>query len=116
MADKPSNPLVLPLGARATCPHGGQMPTIMSEKNVLASGQALVTSDLPVSITGCSFTSPPSTPHPCSFVSGVQLSTRISINGRPVLLAPKPMFCLAADQAPQGTPLFLQLAPKVAGT
>lgn len=116
MAVKPSSLVVLPLGARAICPHAGQMPTIISEKNVLASGQALVTSVLPISITGCSFTVAPSNPHPCTFVSGVQLSTRVFVNGRPAILAPMKMLCKAADQVPQGTPLLLQVAARVVGT
>jgi hypothetical protein len=116
MAAVPSAVVVLPPGALAACPHGGQTPTIVSEKNVMASGQPLVTSVLPVAIAGCSFTLPSGNPHPCTFVSGVQLSGRIVVNGRPALLSPNPMLCKAADQAPQGVPLLLKVAAKVVGT
>jgi hypothetical protein len=93
------------------------MPTITAAQNVRSSEMALVTSPVPVSISpSCGVTTGGSTPHPCSVVSGVQLSTRISINGRPALLAPKPMLCKAADQVPQGTPLFLKPAARVVGT
>lgn len=116
MALVPTALVVLPPGALATCPHGGQTPTIVAETNVTTSGQSLVTSLLPVAIAGCSFTLPAGSPHPCAFVGGVQLATHIFVNGRPALLAPNPMLCQAADQAPQGTPLFLQPAGGVAGT
>jgi hypothetical protein len=88
----------------------------MSETNVTTSGRPLVTSIFPVTIAGCSFTLPSGNPHPCTFIGGVQLSGRIFVNGRPALLAPNPMLCQAADQAPQGAPLFLQAAAKVIGT
>lgn len=115
MAAAPSALAVLPFGALPSCPHGGQTPTIVAESNVTTAGDRLVTSIIPVAIAGCSFTVA-SSPHPCTFVSGVQLSTRVFINGRPALLTPNPMLCRAADQAPQGTPLLLHPAANVVGT
>jgi hypothetical protein len=112
----PSALVVLPPGALAICPHGGQTPTVIAESNVTASGQPVVTSILPVAIAGCSFTLPSGNPHPCTFIGGVQLSSRVVVNGRPALLAPNPMRCQAADQAPQGVPLLLQAAATVIGT
>jgi hypothetical protein len=108
--------VLLPPGTPAACPHGGQTPTIVPETNVMASGQALVTCVLPVAIVGCSFTLPGGSPHPCTFVSGAQPSTRVLVNGRAALLGPGPLLCQAADQVPQGAPLSLQLSTKVVAT
>ena len=116
MGAVPSPFVVLAPGARAACPHGGQMLTVIAEARVVTSGQILVTSIVPVAIAGCSFTVPPGTPHPCTLVSGAQLSKRVFVNGKPALLAPRPMLCQAVDQVPQGAPLFLQPAARVVGT
>jgi hypothetical protein len=91
------------------------MPTLIADPKVLISGQAVVTSALPIGILGCSFTTS-SNPHPCTTVNGVQLSSHVVVNGKPLILAPRPMLCQAADQAPQGAPLVLQLSTKVVAT
>ena len=115
MSTNPTGLIVLAPGAKAVCPHGGQMLTLIAEPKVLISGQSIATSMLPIAIAGCSFTTG-TNPHPCTFVSGVQLSTRVLVNGKPVVLAPRPLLCQAADQAPQGTPLILRVTTKVVGT
>ena len=116
MAGTPSSFVVMAPGARAACPHAGQMLTLVPEPRVVTSGKTLVTSVLPVAIAGCSFTIPSGPPHPCTFVSGVQLSRRVFVNGKPALLAPRPMLCQAADQVPQGAPLLMLVSTRVVGS
>jgi hypothetical protein len=114
MSGAPAAVVVLPPGALASCPHGGRLATVAPATNVTASGRPLVTSIVPAAIAGCPFTLPSGTPHPCALLSGVRLSGRVLVNGRPALLAPGPVLCLAADQAAQGPPLLLSTAPRVA--
>ena len=115
MATTPSPLLVLPPGGLGVCPHAGQMPTLMAEPRVLAGGQPVATSAVPIGIVGCAF-APGGAAHPCTFVDGVQPATRVTIYGKPALLVSPPMLCKAADQAPQGTPLVLAPAKGVVGT
>ncbi len=118
MATNPSPLLVLPPGGVGVCPHAGQMPTLIAGADVHkvhTSGQAVATSTLPLGIVGCSF-APGGAAHPCTFVGGVQLSTRVTINGKPALLAAQPLLCQAADQVPQGVPLVLSTATRVVAT
>ena len=115
MATNPLPLLVLPPGGLGVCPHGGQMPSLVANAKVLAAGHPIATSPLPLGIVGCSF-APGGAAHPCGFVSGVQASTRITVNGKPALLVAQPMLCKAPDQAPQGAPLVLTAAAKVVGT
>lgn len=115
MAANPLPLLVLPPGGLGVCPHGGQMPSLVADAKVLASGQLLATSPLPLGIVGCGF-APGGVAHPCGFVGGVQASTRITVNGKPALLVSQPLLCKAANQAPQGMPLVVTAATKVVGT
>lgn len=115
MATNPSPLLVLPPGGVGVCPHGGQMPTLIADAKVLASGQPLATSPVPLGIVGCGF-APGGVAHPCGFVGGVQPATRITINGKPALLVSQPLLCKAADQAPQGMPMVVSIATGVVGT
>lgn len=89
------------VGAVAMCPHGGQITTISSDTQVLASGMpvALVTDQFMVA--GCAFTVGV-VPQPCLTVQWTAPTAQTLINGQPAVTALSVGLCIAANGAPNG--------------
>jgi hypothetical protein len=90
------------VGATIICPHAGQASCITSNTRVLASGQPIVTQADTFPITGCPFTVPVATPHPCVAIRWLVPSLRILVGGKAAILQDSTGICQSADQAPQG--------------
>src|ERR1044072_1138177 len=97
------------------CPHAGQVTTVPSSPRVLVSGMPAATMADTSLIAGCPFVIGPA-PHPCVRVQWLVPAVRVLINGQPVLLQTSAGLCLAADQAPQGSPLIVSTQVRVVAT
>jgi hypothetical protein len=103
------------VGATAMCPHAGQVTAIASSPRVLLGGQPATTLADQFVIAGCSF-NVSGAPHPCVKVQWLVPAARVRINNQPAILQSSPGLCVAADQAPQGSPLVVATQARVTGT
>ena len=103
------------VGVVAMCPHAGQISAIASSPRVRAAGQPVVTSADTYPIAGCVFNISGS-PHPCMTVRWLTPATRVRVGGQPVILQTSAGLTLAADQAPQGSPIVVTGQFRVRGT
>lgn len=105
---------LLHANATVMCPHGGQVAILPSQTRVLVGGQPVWTVADFSTITGCPFVVA-NVPHPCVTVRWVTPSTRQRVNGSAVITQASTGLCLAADQAPQGSPVITVIQQRVAG-
>lgn len=103
------------VGATATCPHGGQVSIISADAQVLLDGQPAATVDDQFPIAGCPFTLPGPVPSPCVEVGWLVVSSRVTVNGQPVVLADSSGSCVNAEQAPQGPVVVVSTQTSVTG-
>jgi len=104
------------VGAQAMCPHGGQVTTVSSGGRVLAGGQAVATVGDTFTISGCSFTIPPSKPQPCMKVQWLVPATRVMVGNQAAILATSTGLCQSADQIPAGPPNVVNTQTRAMGT
>ena len=90
------------------------MNTISTNGRVLVSGMPVATLTDTFIVTGCAFNIS-GAPHPCIKIQWIVPATRVFVNGQPVILQTSSGLCLAADQAPQGTPIVAATQPRVIG-
>jgi len=107
--------LLYHVGVVAMCPHAGQIQAIASSVRVRVGGQPVVTSADTFPIAGCAFNAGGS-PHPCVKVQWLSPATRVRVGGQPVILQTSPGLTIAADQAPQGSPVVTSGQVRVRGT
>ena len=103
------------VGAAAMCPHAGQVSAVASSARVLLNGQPATTSSDNYPIAGCVLNISGS-PHPCVKIRWLQPALRVKIGGQPAILATSSGLCLAADEAPQGSPVVITTQVRVKGT
>jgi hypothetical protein len=96
------------------CPHGGTAMASSSNAKAKAGDFIVRPSDTFI-ITGCPFTLPSGTPHPCMTVQWVKSTLRCKAAGDLALAQDSMGLCLAADQAPQGSVLIQSTQPRVTG-
>jgi len=96
---------LLHAGAQVTCSHGGQAQPTAPDPTVLVSGQPVTTQAAPYVVAGCALPPPPAGNGPCLTAQWVTGSTRVLVNGVPVLLLDSQAIC-----APSGTPLLIVAA------
>jgi hypothetical protein len=112
---------LLPVNAVMHCSHSAPIATIPTQPRVLVSGQPVATANNRFMVTGCPFTLPttPPKPQPCVLVQWTMLSTRILVNGLPVVLqtgiGPGAGLCQSAEQIPQGPPTVAATQTRVSG-
>jgi hypothetical protein len=105
---------LLHANATVTCPHGGRVTCLPSQSRTVAGGQAVWTvADLSV-VTGCPFTVG-TKPQPCVTVRWVTPSSRLRVNGSPVVTRDSVGLCLSAEQIPQGAPIVSVTQLRAAG-
>jgi hypothetical protein len=108
--------LLLDLGARITCPHGGQASPVPGNFRVLLNGTpALLASDS-FPILGCPFQGPvpdSTGPQPCVQVVWSKPAARVLVDGLPVLVSTSIGECLSAEHVPQGQPVLSGVQPRV---
>jgi hypothetical protein len=85
------------------CPHGGSVSASSSNSVAKADGAAIVRGSDSFTISGCAFTLPNGTPHPCVRVQWLVTATMLKAAGDLALTADSSGLCLAADSAPQGS-------------
>jgi hypothetical protein len=96
------------------CPHGGRVTATTSNSGAKA-GDFLVRKSDTFTITGCPFTLPNGSAHPCVRVEWVKATLRCKAAGDYLLNQDSVGLCLAADQAPQGTVLIQSTQTRAAG-
>lgn len=96
---------LLQVGGIINCFHqsGIVTPSLINPPRVKVNDtqQVLTTPEL-LKVAGCLFNVSGS-PHPCVLVR-VEAATRVKINGRSAAIVTPAAVCVAADQAPQGSP------------
>ena len=93
------------------CPHGGQVQVTPSNSRVKADGYLLTSADT-FTISGCSFTLPPSTPSPCVSVQWVVADLRVTA-GSATLSEGDSGLCLSGSNIPQGPVSVVNTQKKV---
>jgi hypothetical protein len=96
------------------CPHGGIVNAISSNAKVKAAGSYLLRASDTFIIAGCPLNIA-GAPHPCTQVQWVQTALKSKTIGDFNLTLDSVGFCVAADQAVQGTVLINTAQPKVSG-
>jgi hypothetical protein len=102
------------VGVTASCAHAGQVSAIPSSARVRLGGQTAVTTADTFPIAGCSF-NVSSSPHPCVTVQWLTPATRVRVGGQFVILQTSAGLTVAADQAPQGSPIVTAGQARVRG-
>ena len=102
------------VGATVACPHGGQATAQPNQSRVTLASQAATTAASLYTVSGCAFTVG-NKPQPCVTARWTSPSTRIKVNGSPVLLSAPPGICQSAEQIPQGPPTVSVVQTRVVG-
>jgi hypothetical protein len=97
------------------CTHSGSTQIQTSNARVKAGGGYVTTLNDLFTITGCPFTLPGGKPQPCVKIQWLVPSSRIKVNGSPVLLQNSTGLCQSAEQVPQGAPNVLVTQLRVKG-
>ena len=108
--------LLLDLGAKVTCPHGGRASAVSVNTRVLANGMPVLLVSDSFLITNCPYEVPvPSgaTPQPCTEILWSAPAARVLVNGVPVLMATSTGVCLSAEHIPAGPSLPAGVQPRV---
>ncbi len=92
---------VLTSATTAMCPHGGQVSWVPSQSRVLVDQSPVLLASDQATIAGCPF-NVSGAPSPCLTIQWQLPSTRVTVQGTPVLLSTSVGLCQAATQAPQG--------------
>lgn len=103
------------VGVTAMCPHAGQVTAVSSNTRVLVGGQPVATSADTFIIAGCAFNIS-GAPHPCVQVNWLAPAVRVKVSGISAILQTSPGMTVAADQAPQGSPIVVAGQLRVRGT
>ena len=106
---------IIDLGAQMMCPHGGLASPVTTNSRVLVNGSpALLVGDR-FPIGGCPVQAPPDggDPQPCTEIVWSAPSTRVLVNGVPVLLASSTGPCITAKDIPQGQATLAGVKPRV---
>ncbi len=106
---------LLDVNSTLMCPHSGQFSIVTSNSRVKISGQPAVTQQDTYTVSGCPFTLPNGSPHPCTLAKWMVVATRVKINGNYAVLKDSTALCQAADQAPQGPPNVVVTQMRVKG-
>ncbi len=83
--------LILHSGATMTCAHQGSAnPPAPAQQRVLVGSQPVATTADTFLVLGCGFPAASLGAPPCTSIRWTQTSTRVLVNGLPVLLQPTP--------------------------
>lgn len=108
------------VAAVASCFHQGHATIAPDQTAVTIQGALAATSASLITVVGCPFT--PVAYHPCVSIRWLMLSTKVTAQGKPLILMPPPGSGVgpgigqAADQAPQGPPTVMTNQLKVLAT
>lgn len=107
---------LLAVNSTLMCPHAGQISIVTTNSRVKLNGQPAVTQLDTYTISGCPFTLPSTTPHPCVLAKWMVVATRVKISSNFVVLKDSTALCQAVDQAPQGPPNIVVTQMRVKGS
>jgi hypothetical protein len=114
---------ILHVGMVATCPHLAPIATTPAQPRVFVSTLAVATAVNVLAIGPCPFQVPIGTgtkPQPCVQVKWGTVSTRVFVNGQPILLQANPgpagAVCQSIEQIPQGPPIVNGMQTRVLAT
>ena len=99
------------VAAVASCSHQGHATIAPDQTAVTIQGTLAATSASLITVVGCPFT--PVAYHPCVTIRWLMPSTKVTAQGKPLILMPPPGagvapgLGMAADQAPQGPPTVM---------
>jgi hypothetical protein len=114
--------LILHVGATMQCTHAAPATIPPTQTRVLVSGQPAATVPAQIAVAGCPFMipvpPPPATkPQPCVLIKWLNVSTRVTVMGQPLLLQASPGpgagICQSVEQIPQGPPVVSALQLRV---
>ena len=100
----------LTIATVASCFHQGPALVSSPQAAVLILGQPAATVGGQIAVAGCVFTLPNGKPQPCVTIRWTMVSTKVLVQGKPLLLMPPPGsgigpgICQSAEQIPQGVP------------
>ncbi len=92
---------IVHMGATIMCAHGGQATPTTPCPRMMVSGQPVVTIASPYMVAGCAMPPPPAANGPCVTAQYLMGSTRVLVNGQPLVLMDSQSIC-----TPTGTPLL----------
>lgn len=96
------------------CPHGGMVSVVCSNMHAQVGGSPILRSSDTFTIAGCALSSAVP-PQPCVMVNWVQPDARNQVSGDFTLSEDSVGFCVAANQAVQGTVLITPAQVQVSG-
>jgi hypothetical protein len=94
--------MLIEQAATMMCPHAGQVQATPTISRVSIGGQTPLSKDDTFIIAGCPFVLA-SSPHPCTEIQWITATTRVTAEGKALLLDSSSGLCKAADSAPQGS-------------
>ena len=97
------------------CPHGGSVSITSSNSVAKADGAYIARGSDTFTISGCAFTLPNGSPHPCVRVQWQVTAMKHKAAGQLCLTSDSTGLCLAADSVPQGPVQISNTQRKVEG-
>ncbi len=97
------------------CPHGGSVSAVTSNAVAKAGGDFIVRLGDTYTVSGCAFTLPNGTPHPCVRVQWTTSALMCKAANDTPLNKDSQGLCLAADSAPQGSVQITNTQTQVKG-
>lgn len=98
----------LTVAATVACFHQAPATVAPTQSAVLIMGQPAATAAGVIAVAGCPFQTPVPKPQPCITIRWTMTSTKVLVQGQPLILMPlpgtgvAPAICLPAEQIPQG--------------
>jgi hypothetical protein len=100
-----------------TCPHGIPAQVLAVQPRVTVNGLSVALMSDQIIVAGCPFTVPPGKPQPCVLAKWLMPSTRVMVNGSPIMVlpapGPAPGLFQSADQIPAGPPIVAAVQTRV---
>jgi hypothetical protein len=106
-------PKLLTTASTLTCPHGGTVQIVGTNRTTTATAPLALATDTYL-VVGCPFVLV-IPPHPCVRVAWLATAQRVKVNGEAVLNEASVGLCYAADNAPQGAVVVAATQQKVDG-
>jgi hypothetical protein len=109
----------LTVTATVSCFHQAPAAIAPTQAAVLLMGQPAATFGGQIGVVGCVFTVPGPKPQPCVTIKWASVSSKVLVQGKPLLVMPLPGagigpgVCQSAEQLPQGVPTVKQNQMKV---
>lgn len=107
---------IVTMASLAQCPHAIPATLISSATKVMVMGAPPMVMGDKGLVAGCPFQLPPPTPSPCVTLMLTGASSKILVEGKPVLKMNPGDMGVAATQAPQGPVIWANVQAKVFAT